>query len=60
MNIVGISADTRLKLKLLAAVNGVSMIKMVSDLIEKAFNDSSLVVSKRQKTKMRRIIKRWA
>jgi len=59
VNIYGISAQTRLKLKLLSVVHQVSMSEMVTQLIETAYNEDKISIGKENRSKLKRIIKKW-
>lgn len=59
VNIYGVSPEVRLKLKLLAAIHGRSMANMVSELIEQAYDTDKALLDRKQKSKVRRLIKRW-
>jgi hypothetical protein len=58
--IYGIDPKIRLKLKLLATVHGKTMAKMCETLIEEAYERDETQISRKSKSKLRRIIRRWA
>jgi hypothetical protein len=49
--------DVRLHLRLLAAVHEKNVSQMVTDLVENAYSQDQSEITKKAKTKMRRIIK---
>ena len=55
-----LSSETRLKLRLLAAVYGVNMSNMAAKLIEEAYGADKQPVSKKAKRKVKKLIKKWA
>lgn len=57
--VYGLSRTTRLKLKLLAAVQGKTMSEMVTELIEQAFNSNETELSEQTKRRIRKIVRQW-
>lgn len=59
VHIWNVSEQIHLKMRLLCTGRDISMAKLLEELIEKEWNNDKTIVGKLEKSKMKRIIKRW-
>lgn len=59
LHIWNVDDVTHLRMKLLCSVRGISMAKLLENLIEKEWNSDKTIPDKLQTRKMTRIIKKW-
>jgi len=59
VHIWNIDEETHLKLRLLSTGRGVSMGKLLTDMVEKEWNADKTILDKLQKRKVKRLIKRF-
>jgi hypothetical protein len=59
LNIWKVPDEICLKMRLLCVGQGISMAKLLTNLVEKAWIEDKTVVGKLQERKMKRVIKKW-
>lgn len=59
LNIWGVSEETQLRMRLLCAVRGTSMGKLLDFLVEREWKDNKVEITKRKKRKITKIIERF-
>lgn len=55
-----LSSDVRLHLKLLSAIHSKTMGQMISQLIDEAYNRDEMLITRKHKSKIKRLVKRWS